>query len=229
MSLPRPEHAAEVIHKSNLWCIGHVDLAIFGDIHHLEGLLGSTWQGDGRSKHDIFRWKTRTTAKGKRVALIGCLEKIWGEAGSHIIQTLHGHSRVKHVVYVAKAGSLSAKYHPNEWIATGGDCVNVANETIQWRNPLEEASAASTRIARGSIVTVPSTLCETHNWLQEWSSKAVWVDCEVSFIAEAAVELGIDFGFLHIVSDTLDEPHEENLSNEESDIIVTKRKGYTKK
>lgn len=111
MSLPRPEHAAEVIHKSNLRCVGHVDLAIFGDIHHLEGLLGSTWQGDGRSKHDIFRWQTRTTAKGKRVALIGCLEKIWGEAGSHIIQTLHGHSRVKHVVYVAKAGSLSAKYH----------------------------------------------------------------------------------------------------------------------
>lgn len=51
------------------------------------------------------------------------------------------------------------------------------------------------------------------------------MDCEVSFIAEAAVELGIDFGFLHIVSDTLDEPHEENLSNEESDIIVTKQKG----
>lgn len=81
----------------------------------------------------------------------------------------------------------------------------------------------SATVARGSIVTVPTTLCETHEWFGEWSLKALSVDCEVGYIAKAAAELDITFGFLNIISDNLYQTGGEDLSNEDSHTVITKR------
>ncbi|KAH8729905.1 hypothetical protein BGZ61DRAFT_447143 [Ilyonectria robusta] len=222
LSLPEPAETARYMLESNLQSIGHIDIAIIGDVQYLKELSKGQWQGNGGSEHDIFRWNKFQSPKGKTVALVGCQEKIWGDAGDHLVRTLHAQSNIECVIYIGKAGCLQRGYTPNEWIATG-DQAFVENETITWRNPLEMVIKSSTAVAHGSIVTVPTTLCETHEWLGEWSLKALSVDCEVGYIAKAAAELDIAFGFLNIVSDNLYQTGGEDLSNEESHTVISKR------
>ncbi|KAK6822398.1 hypothetical protein PG995_012141 [Apiospora arundinis] len=211
-------------HLFNLHSMGSIDIAIFGEVHHLKGLYGGSWKDGGGSYEGVLRWRKLSSPNGKTIALMGCLEKVWGDAGEHLIQALHSQTRVKQIVYVAKAGSLSERYAPNEWIATGERAMIGKDAPTVWQNPLQNALSASTRVASGSIITVPSTLCETHEWLEEWSPKALWVDCEVCYMASVAQELHIDFGFLSVVSDNLCRRYEEDLSNEYSDTVTEKRR-----
>ncbi|KAI0423832.1 hypothetical protein F5Y09DRAFT_326245 [Xylaria sp. FL1042] len=219
------DQTARLIRESNLQSVGQIDLAIVGNINNLTGLAGLTdhWQGPNEPGYSIFRWQKFISSGGQRVALIGCLERLWGDTGGHFLRALYAHLNVKCVIYIAKCGSLSKEYTSNEWIATGSQAI-LEGDVIQWSNPLDSVLSVSNKIARGPIVTVPTPLCETQDWLSEWSPKATWVDCEVGFMAKAAIELGIGFGFLLVVSDNLCEPGGENLSNEDSDSVSKKRK-----
>lgn len=225
LSFPEPEHTIRLIRESNLRTTGQIDLAIIGNIDNLTGLAGLTdhWQGVDGSENGMFRWQNLTSSKSQTFALIGCLEQLWGDTGEHVLRALVTYLNVKCVIYIAKCGSLSREYAPNEWIATGSQAV-FEGDVIQWSSPLDSALDVSKKVARGPIVTVPTPLCETRDWLSEWSPKATWVDCEVGFMAKAAVELGVEFGYLHVVSDNLCEIGGENLSNEDSDIVLRKRK-----
>ncbi|GAW16178.1 hypothetical protein ANO14919_056010 [Xylariales sp. No.14919] len=225
LSFPDPDHTVRLIRESNLRTIGQIDLAIVGNINNLTGLAGLTdhWEGFDGSEYSIFRWQKLISSKGQTVALIGCLEQLWGDTGGHFLRALYTHLNVKCVIYIAKCGSLSKEYTSNEWIATGTQAF-FEGDVIQWSSPLDSVLDASKKVARGPIVTVPTPLCETQDWLSEWSPKATWVDCEVGFMAKAAVELGVEFGFLLVVSDNLCKIGGENLSNEESDTVSRKRK-----
>ncbi|KAF4450957.1 Nucleoside phosphorylase domain [Fusarium austroafricanum] len=223
MLLPDPMQTAEYLHTTNVGLIGDTDIAIIGDVHHLQKLWRGEWQGNSLPEIDIFRWNKFTTRNNKTVALVGCVEKIWGDTGYELMRTMHQRSRIKCAIYVGKAGCLSEEYSPNEWIATGNQ-VFLEDKIIAFQNPLETACSTSNLVASGPIVTVATTLCETKQWVEEWSSKAVWVDCEVGYFARAAAELDIDFGFLHVVSDNLCHQGGENLSNEELDIVTNRAK-----
>lgn len=223
LNLPTPTQTEQVFHRSNIQALGPVDIAIIGLVHHLDHLHEGDWEsGPGEVEHDIFRWKKFTSPRGDTVALIGCLEKIWGDASYHLLHSIYTQSKIKCVIYIGKAGALSARYSPNEWIATGERAV-VDNETIAWKSPLTASLHDARRVAYGPLVTVPTTLCETREWLEEWSPKADWVDCEVGYIAKAAAELKVAFGYLLIVSDNLQISSGEDLSNEESEVVVKKR------
>ncbi|KAI1118596.1 hypothetical protein F5Y14DRAFT_399003 [Nemania sp. NC0429] len=225
LSLPDPDETGRLIRESNLRAIGHVDLAIIGSVNNLTGLAGLTddWQGADGSEDSMFRWQTMVSSRGQTAALIGCLEQLWGETGEHLLRALFTYLNVKCVIYTAKCGSVSKEYTANEWIATGSQAI-LEGEVIQWPNPLDGVLDVSRRVARGSIVTVPTPLCETQEWLSEWSPKVSWVDCEVGFMAKAAVDLGVEFGYLHVVSDNLCQNAGDNLSNEDSDVVSGKRK-----
>ncbi|KAH7322614.1 hypothetical protein B0I35DRAFT_426139 [Stachybotrys elegans] len=249
--LPDPLQEARFLPRTNLGRLGSVDIAIIGDVDYLEGIRNDTWAGVGESDLDVFRWHKFTSPSGETVALVGCLDKIWGNTGGYLVRTLLAQSGIKCAIYIAKVGSLSSKYVANEWIATGHEAY-LDNELISWTNPLDSlidscAQVATNqayyedesiskadqldalrkscaRVARGPIVTVPTLLCETRTWLEEWAPpKAVWVDCEVAYMAKEAAEAGIDFGYLHIVSDNLLHDDGENLSNEDTDIVIGKR------
>lgn len=225
ISFPEPDHTARLIRESNLQAIGQLDLAIIGSVNNLTGLTGLTghWQGVDGSEYSMFRWQKLISSKGQTVALIGCLEQLWGDTGDHFLRALCTYLNVKRIIYIAKCGSLSKEYASNEWIATGSEAI-LEGDVIQWSSPLDSVLDVSTKVARGPIVTVPTPLCETQDWLSEWSPKVTWVDCEVGFMAKAAVELGVEFGYLHVVSDNLCETGGENLSNEDEDTVSTKRK-----
>ncbi|KAH6671518.1 hypothetical protein F5X68DRAFT_215077 [Plectosphaerella plurivora] len=220
-TLPSPLQTAEFLRESNLRFLGPVDLAIIGDVHKLN-LHEGEWQGNRGPEPRIFRWKKFTSPQGKTVAMIGCQEKIWGDASYHLIHALRAGSGVQCVIYIAKSGSLLKHLDPNTWIATG-DVAFLDEEIIHWENPLKEATDLATRVVDGPIVTVPTSLCETQEWLRQWSTKAHWVDCEVGYMAKAAAELRIPFGFLHVVSDNLHLTDGENLSNEDSPSVLRKR------
>lgn len=222
--LPEPSLTERVLRNSNLRRLGPVHIAIIGHVHHLEGLCDGQWEGDmDESSHEnIFRWKKFKTPAGRSVALIGCLEKLWGDASQHLVKVLAQLSQVQRVVYIAKAGALNERYSSNEWIATG-ETAFLDGEQITWHSPLTKALEISNKVASGPVATVTTTLCEDKGWLRDWSPRATWVDCEIGYIAKASNELGISFGFLHIVSDNLCTVGGEDLSNEDSDHVVQKR------
>lgn len=226
LALPKPALTEQVLHQSNLPRLGPIHTAIIGHVHHLEDLADGAWEGgeDERSEGNIFRWKKFSSVPaGKPVALIGCSEKIWGDACYYLIQALSQLSGVQRVVYIAKAGALSEEYASNEWIATG-EAAHLGDTRIAWTSPLKEALQDSRRTAWGPVATVATTLCEDQEWLRTWSPRVKWVDCEIGYMAKASNELGISFGFLHIVSDNLCTPGGEDLSNEDEPRVVEKRK-----
>lgn len=223
ISLPAPSQTERVFRESNLQALGPVDIAIIGHVHYLDDLYKGDWHaGAGEAEYDIFRWKKFPSLKGDTIAILGCLEKIWGDASYHLLRSIYTQSKIRCVIYIGKAGSLSARYNPNEWIATGEDAF-IENQTISWESPLTASLQDTQKVAYGPLVTVPTTLCETQEWLEEWLPKTDWVDCEVGYLAKAAAELQIAFGYLLVVSDNLQISGGEDLSNEDSDVIIRKR------
>jgi hypothetical protein len=149
------------------------------------------------------------------------LRKDMGETGYYLVGALCSQAGISRVIYVAKAGSLSSTYKANECIATGTEGF-LNGKHFKWRNTIDESLLASDSIISGPIVTVPTPLCETKDWLSRWIN-ATWVDCEVVFMAKAAIENNARFSFLNIVSDNVDQPGEAGLSDEGSDSILQKR------
>lgn len=220
--MPNKTDAARLVEGSNLKGLGSMDLVIIGDVHMLENMTPGQWQGSDTASNDLFCWKRFRSCKDKNVALVGCREKLWGEAGSNVIHALSTFSKIKDVIYIAKAGSMSRKYGSNEWIATG-DQAFVDGEVVEWRSLLQGFASENPSVASGPIVTVQSTLCEDKKWLEEWTPRTTWVDCEVGYMARTAVKLGLGFAFLHVVSDNLHQTEGENLSNEDTASVAMKR------
>jgi hypothetical protein len=228
---PEPILAEQALYNTNLRHLGPVHTAIIGHVHQLEDLAHGPWEGEGNNelgKESIFRWKRFSSSPaGISVALIGCLEKIWGDASYHFLYTLSRLLQVQRVIYIAKAGALSEKYPSNEWIATG-ETAYLGETRITWKSPLTAALQDSRVTAYGPVATVATTLCENQAWLSSWSPRVKWVDCEIGYMAKASNELGISFGYLHVVSDNLRTTGGGDLTNEDMDDVVDKRKSLYK-
>jgi hypothetical protein len=218
---PPESDLSECLLRSNLPNLGPADVVLIGQDYRLLSMTDEPWPPPASSERDLFVWQKFQSPKGKTIALLGCKESFWGETSGLMIRLLQRTSGVKCVIYVSKAGSLAPAYRPNEWIATGEECV-LGSEHIRWTNVLKDYLNYPI-IATGKLVTVSSPLCETQEWLREWQKTCSWVDCETGHMAKATQDLGLDFGYLHVVSDNLGGRFEENLSNEDTEAVAGKR------
>ncbi|KAK1481094.1 hypothetical protein CTAM01_14018 [Colletotrichum tamarilloi] len=213
--------AERILRQSNLQQLGPTDAVIFGEVHNLTQLVPDIRWG---SQHleGLFDWYTYRSAQGKSITLLGCREGLWGEAAGSLIRVLQEVSNTQYVFYIGKVGSLVEEFTANEWVATGNESF-LGGASLSWNNPLQEAAEFSNMVVQGTHVSVPSPLCETKEWLQQQQRTCSWVDCESWHMAKAASEVGVKFGYLHIVSDNLVDEDNENLSNEDCDDTQNKR------
>jgi hypothetical protein len=208
---------------SNLPRLGPVDMVIFGEISKLSSFATEDWPIPESSEHDLFVWQKFRPRNEKTVALLGCKESVWGETSGFIVRVLQRESNIKCVLYISKAGSLKQNIQPNQWIATGEESV-VGSQTVSWNSALKDYIGLSSKVITGKQVTVPSPLCETWQWLNDWRQTCDWVDCEIGHIAQAANDVGVEFGYLNVVSDNLPNHYGSDLSNEDNDSVEAQRK-----
>ncbi|KAK1518257.1 hypothetical protein CABS01_05791 [Colletotrichum abscissum] len=217
--IPTDWASENVLRKSNLTELGATDVVIFGEVHRLTQLVsGITW--GSQHPNGLFAWHTFESEGGKSITMLGCREGLWGEAAGSLVRVLRKFSKTQCLIYVSKVGSLAENVSANERIATGDEST-LGDKDIAWDDPLRDMKsiASSDLVLRGRHVSVPSPLCETKEWLRHWQETCAWVDCETWHMAQAAKDVEVKFGYLHIVSDNLAEEDGENLSNEDCDEI----------
>ncbi|KXH33045.1 hypothetical protein CSIM01_05180 [Colletotrichum simmondsii] len=221
--IPTNLASEDVLRQSNPSELEATDVVGFGEVHRLTQLVsGITW--DSQHPNGLFAWYTFASEGGKSITLLGCREGLWGEAAGSLVRVLRNFSKTKCLIYVSKVGSLAENVYANERIATGCRSTFRDKETV-WDDPLRDMESIrfSDLVLRGRHVSVSSPLCETKEWLRHWQETRAWVDCETWHMAQAAKDVEVKFGYLHIVSDNLAEENGENLSNEECDEIQSKR------
>ncbi|KAI3546572.1 hypothetical protein CSPX01_04227 [Colletotrichum filicis] len=221
--IPTNSASENVLRQSNLTKLGATDVVIFGEVHRLTQLVsGITW--GSQHPNGLFAWHTFESEGGKSITMLGCKEGLWGEAAGSLVRVLRKFSKTQCLIYVSKVGSLAENVSANERIATGDEST-LGDKAIAWDDPLRDLKSISSSdlVLRGRHVSVPSPLCETKEWLRHWQETCAWVDCETWHMAQAAKDVEVKFGYLHIVSDNLAEEDGENLSNEDCDEIQSKR------
>lgn len=214
--LPTADQCMKPFRESNLRDMGEVDVAVVGYVCQLTRFIGPEWHG--KSSKDIFAWQKFRTAQGKSVALVGCMPSFWGDISANFVCMLRRLNRVRCVIYIGKAGSLDPRDGPNEVLATGSQSY-VSGEKVEWHNVLQPYLPRRPSVAEGVHVNVYSPLVENLQWLKQWRHSCRWVDCEVGHMAKEASKHGVDFGFLHIISDNVTEKYSFDLSNEDLDEV----------
>ncbi|KAK4148523.1 hypothetical protein C8A00DRAFT_47631 [Chaetomidium leptoderma] len=196
-----------------------VDTVVLGLVHRLDRLTGTAdWKGNG-----CFGWAVRQF-NGRQVAFVGCRPSFWGDIAGEVVHHITSRRhRVREVLYFGKLGSLRNGIKPNTFLATGGRSY-VRGQIVEWNNPLEASVTykAADDVIFGDHITVGSVLHETRDWLTGLPP-ADFVDSEVGMMAQAAVRSGVDFGYLHIISDNVTEKYEQDLSNERIAGVLARR------
>ncbi|KAK5663186.1 hypothetical protein OQA88_6603 [Cercophora sp. LCS_1] len=196
-----------------------VETVVLGLVHRLERLTGQTdWRRDG-----CFDWVVRRFG-GRDAAFVGFRPSFWGDIAGEVVHYLGSKLGVREILYFGKLGSVKKGIRPNTWLATGWRS-NVGNQIVEWENILDTSIS---RLARdftlvGNHITLGSVLHETKDWLATLPNSVDFVDPEVGMMAQASVRAGIRFGYLHIISDNIAEKHEEDLSNERMETVLSRR------
>lgn len=189
----------------------HVDTVVLG---YVEPLASSgSWEGDG----DI-QWKLQSI-KGELVAFVGVKFSYWGDIIYYITEKFANYC--SKILYVGKLGSLNEDDEPNKTLATGSSSF-VDGELITWKNIFED----SPLVVKGKHITVPSVLDETHEWFMKSNKEYRFVDPELGWIAKAAQDFGLEFSYLHLVTDNLHANFLEDLTTEREDAVLKKRYQY---
>ena len=220
-TLPSRSECMQPLRESNLKNIGPVDVAIVGYVHAFEKLAQGDWVDN--DSDELFSWRIAETPEGYRIVFLGCRICFWGDIGGNLVRTLQESNSVKCVIYVGKLGSLRAKNPPNELLATGCESY-VDGDRITWTNPLEHLIQDSSLVERGVHCSLGSVLDETKEWLYETQQKCDFVDPEIGKMAQASLEGGTQFGYLHIISDNLAQRYQHDLSNERLKAVRESRK-----
>jgi len=217
--LPDESMCWKALLDSNLVKIPNGDIAILG--YGLDTLIGDhpTWDGQGN-----FSWVNRSI-NNQKVVFIGCHHSYWGDIGGRIIAFL-AKKGFKRVIFVGKLGTTRPEISPNTFLATGNMSF-VEGETIHWKNCFDFAKN-DRGIVFGNHVHIPSVIFETNEWLAN-NQCFDFVDPEIGHMAKAALSEGIEFSFLHIISDNISKKYDENLSNERKKEVVEKRQALLKK
>jgi len=237
--LPRKLQCDEWLSDSNLRELEHVDTVVLGYIRRFRRASSKPWQPGSTTTTTsdptkrLFDWQihhasnsTNGSQNGGSIAFLDCRFNFWGDIAGALVRVLHQLGKVRRqVLYIGKAGSLRAGDEPNAMIATGNESW-VGDARLRWDNAFQQTldgDHSSPAIQTGPNVSVYSPLEETHEWLSTWGERCRWVDCEVGHLASACVESGISFGYLNIVSDNVAQAHEHDLTNEELEVVRTRR------
>lgn len=219
--VPTREECMKPLLQSNLKDMGEVDVVTVGYVHHLLRFIGPTWQG--KDTENMFAWQKFGSPQGRTIAFLGFMPSFWGDISGNLVHMLQVLNHVKCVLYVGKAGTLDPKDHPNELIASGHRS-HLGDRIVSWVNVLGPDLLKSPKILEGDHVTAHSPLVQTADWLEHWSQRCRWVDCEVGYMADESAKGGTEFGYLHIISDNVTKAHLHDLSNEELEEVKSRRR-----
>lgn len=226
VTLPAEKEGCKLFLASNLQGLAteKTNLVIVGAF--LNDTLGSKepWQeSTDKESDELFYWQTSTRSNGFKVTILKCRICFWGDLAGDLVRCLReicGPS-LKCVIYVGKLGGLSEEHQPNLTLATGSTSY-VDGRYIEWENPISDEILGK-MVAKGVHYTSGSVLDEDHAWFEKWRGKFCWVDPEIGNMAVAAEEMGIRFGYLHIVSNNLAAKCEFDLGNERENVVVNNR------
>ncbi|KAJ7201043.1 hypothetical protein GGX14DRAFT_544789 [Mycena pura] len=209
---------------TNLREIPRADIVVLGLVHRLDRLTTvSHWRPGSGSTYDICDWTIRQFGN-RKVAFIGVRPSFWGNICESLVRLLVDQLGARQVLYFGKLGSVQRGIRPNRYLATG-EASLVEGERVTWSNVLAGSlqEVKSVPVLRGDHVTLPSVLLETKKWLKNLSEGYAFVDPEVGMMARAARDIGVGFGYLHIVSDNVCGGYEEDLSNEREASVLKGR------
>lgn len=167
-----------------------------------------------------YAWQ-RAEAEGRCVLYVGFLHSIWGDVASRVVSRL-AVLGARRIVYVGKVGSLDPHIAPNTSLATG-NCSVMTDGRVSWRDFFGDIAADQPDVRSGVHVTSPSILLEGKNWLERQQGNR-FVDPEIGHMGRAACAVGIEFGFLHVVSNNLARKYTADLSNERLSTVVERRR-----
>jgi len=202
---------------SNIQSVPNADIVLYGNVDHIGIFEEKEWQGEG----DFF-WKLGEIGK-RKVLLLGCAFSIWGDAGYFLIRTLAKHLSFSTFVYIGKLGSLDSNLPANQFLATGSKSF-VLGKSIQWKNLFQDTSKNAENVIIGNHITCSSVIEETKVALKQFQKLGSFIDPEIGHMARACNEENKQFSYLHVISDNVAFPREENLSNERDLDIPQKRK-----
>ena len=208
---PTPQQCLTAFEKCNLAELGHMDIVVLGYVEGLGRWTQNKWEYS--SEEDLFSWSSTISAKGCRIAFLGCKICFWGDIGGNLVRALREHNNVRCVLYVGKLGSLKANHIANRTLATGNQSY-VDGKLLEWENPLIPFVRYAPSAVIGVHCCLGSVLDETEEWLASKQEKVDFVDPEIGQMAKAALEVGCQYGYIHIVSDNLACKHDHDLSNE---------------
>lgn len=213
--MPTEEACYRALYQSNLPKIEKYDYAILGTVEQLTSIVDyAQWIDEGD-----FMVSSAILNNKARVALVGCKFSIWGDIAGRVVDIL-AERRNKNVIYIGKVGGLKPNLTPNMTLATGNESL-VNNKIIKWDNLFSNVHIPL--LIHGKHFNSYSILAENKHWHHIFKDYYDFVDPEIGYMAVAAQNAGIGFGFLHIISNNLSSVHAENLSNERKDTVQAKR------
>lgn len=219
--LPSEVECWKIISESELKYIPKPHTVIMGYVEGLDGISEEKlWHGNGN-----FLWKNVQLSTSKGI-LLGCKHTYWGEIAGRIVKFL-AQNGVKRIIYSGKLGTLNSEFTPNNTIATGNVSILPNGEVVKWNNLFSDI--VDSQIFNGIHITVPSVLQETKAWFDNNKNLVDFVDPEIGHMALSAHESGIEFSYLHIISDNLSKKFETDLSNERRVDVIESRKKLCKK
>lgn len=193
------------------------DVVILGYVERILVEEGGEWtfsQG--------FGWRS-VLINGERVLLLGCEFSYWGDLAGALVTVLASRHIAPWMIYVGKLGTLNVEDVPNKHVATGQSSL-VEGKLVSWNSALVLEKTDPYIVLRAlRHVTVPSIIDETKGWYKEYHHSYDLVDPEIGRMAVAAQDAGVDFDYLHVVSDNLSGHHENGLYDERRAGILADR------
>ena len=144
------------------------------------------------------------------VTLLGCYHSYWGDISGVLVYKLAAYG-VRNILYVGKLGSLTPELKANTDLITGS-LSYLKGSIIDWssNNLCKELDLPQVR-----HYSLPSTMLETKAWAIKARTEFDVVDPEIGHMAQQALQCGINFGYIHLVTDyLLSENNYEGLHNE---------------
>lgn len=166
-----------------------------------------------------YAWQ-RAEHHGRRVLYLGYQHSIWGDTAGRVVSRLAALG-ARRVAYIGKVGALDPAIAPNTCLATGDTSILGAGP-VRWRDVFGGLAGEHPDVRHGVHVTSPSILLEDTRWLAGQGGRA-FVDPEIGHMGHAAALAGIEFGFLHVVSNNLAAAYPADLSNERLAHVIERR------
>lgn len=216
MEIPDDYVCRRAVKQTNLKEIPKVPIVIMGYVEGMEKLSSDRiWTGTGD-----FKWK-HIRFKDEDAIILGCEFSYWGDIAGHVVAEL-ADLGVKVIIYSGKVGSLNGDILPNVSLATGNWSIMPDGEIVEWDNLFKDIKAAN--VYFGKQATLPSVMQETKEWQLNKGAEISFVDSEIGHMARSAAMNGIQFSYLHVISDNLGSKFDTDLSNERREDVLANRK-----